>query len=206
MQKPNKLLSNAVLAAALALVGIGASAQSSPPSVTQDSIITLQQLIKVDNALAREKANAEISQSGLNGPKSDAQPAKSAPQPRAVPAAVTMSVQSIAGVDSDIKADVIIAGQTQKGIRKGSTVKGCLVESIVGKCVTLIPAAVDKGKPLALDQCPSACWTGMSNSIDINTVSGSQQRMPNFNGQSPGPLPTGQFVASPIQTMQPPNR
>jgi hypothetical protein len=206
MQKPNKSLSNALLAAALAFIGIGASAQSSPPSATQDSIITLQQLIKVDNALAREKANAEISLSGLNGSKSDTKLTKAAPQPKAVPAAVTMSVQSIAGVDSDIRADVIIAGQTQKGIRKGATVNGCIVESIVGKCVALVPAAVNKGKPLALDQCPSACWTGLSNAIDINSVPGVQQRMPNFNGQPPGPLPTGQFVASPSQAMQLPNR
>lgn len=196
MQKTNKPLAVIAMAVVLLLSGGSSIAQTSPaPSaVTADSIVTVQQLIKIDNAQAREKANSEIDSAGLNSQKSGT-PVKVAP------VLATMTVQSISGLNSDMKADITFTGVPRKGVRKGDVVSGCTVESIIGKCVALKPIDHGKLKSVKSDQCPSACWTGVQAAPNDAALGlGSQQRTPLPTGLGTGPLPTGQGSLAPLQT------
>ena len=147
----------------LGLIAISATAYSQIPSA-QDSIITVDELIKIDNANARDKAKRDSIASGITaepnqGTGSNFKPLEA---PRA-----TLTVQQIAGVGKTVKADVKYNGQSYQGVREGEALGKCNIAEIKGTCVALKPVTHIAGKAVKIkaDQCPSACWTGTETQV-----------------------------------------
>lgn len=165
MPKQNKTCLAMALALAACTMAGTAFAQS---AATQDSVVTVDQLLKLDNAAARDKAKRDAIAQGIT---------TEAPQMPVVPRNLTQppaqfSVQSITGVGNGLTAKVTYNGMQIPDVQVGSTVGRCTVKEIRGTAVVLEdlpvpqPAPSKKGKKsapapkLSPGQCPTGVWTG----------------------------------------------
>lgn len=174
----------------------GAQAQ---PSFA-DSVVTVQELLRIDNAQAREKSTEEAIKAGLIQPKA-AKGEKAtvikeeAPLPK-------WTVLSVYGRESNLVTDLQVDNAASSGAKPGTTVAMCMVVAIEDKCVTLRPAkpSVRKGS------CETVCWTGNELADQLRPTQSAQgafgvaQAAPRPGSPLPSPLPP---VAMPLPVAKP---
>lgn len=116
-----------------------------------DSVVTVDSLIRTENQQALAHAREQAVAAGLLQPES----------PKTVkaagPVASQFDVQSIYGIENDLRANVVFNGELYERIRVGVRVGACVIAAIDGKAVILKP--VRKG--VAASQCPIGIWTGV---------------------------------------------
>ncbi|CAN7358187.1 hypothetical protein [Variovorax sp. LjRoot178] len=146
--------------AALASLGFihGAHASDSPAALDKapqtaamrDSVITVDSLITSENQQALARAKGQAIAAGL------AQPDVKVAAPSGPPPG-NLIVQSIYGIDNDLRANISFNGEPYERVRTGVRVGICVISAIDGRSVVL--KAARKGVPAAA--CPTAKWTGV---------------------------------------------
>lgn len=112
----------------LALLGVGAFLSMIISASAQDSVETVEALLKAENQAAAAKL-AAVAQAN--------NPIKVAVQPKAKPGPASIVVAGIYGVESSLRADIVYEGQTYKKVMIGGTVGPCVLASISGKSILL---------------------------------------------------------------------
>lgn len=214
----------AALAIAVAMAHGVALAQKKEPatSVQQNSVTTVDTLVKLDNAAALEKAKADAIKNGLLKP--EAKSGAGGPVVKPVEPPPVVRVLSISGIREDLSAGLTVNGQTYPNLHAGASVRGCVVAEIKDRCVVLKPAPAEtvvasatstttapavsgrakakktsKGTGAASvpatrpEMCPTSCWTG-------NPVIPT----PTMAGAGGGPLPMGMPGGGAPQLPRPP--
>lgn len=191
--------SNSVLAAcvfSLVLCSANVQAQTAISSVRADSVHTVDDLVRIENAKALQVAQAEAAKLGLAAPTS-AQAAK-AKEPTEVRRLVVLTVDSVSGVGDQLRVDLTYDGQRFDGVMLGAKVGPCVVTSIQGKRVSLST----KGKGNLAHLCPSSEWTGVGRAPEmaINGVEGISNSLGGRNLPGVVPMPSGGLppVAAPM--------
>jgi hypothetical protein len=170
--KPQANLALSALAACMAFLSLGnANAQD-----IQGSVITVSEMLKIDNAQALQRAQEEAVKSGiLQGKQGSAK--VEVPLP-------VWTVRSIYGVPNNNVADLQMDANVTVAAKVGQTVEMCEIEAINSPCVELKP----KSKKTRKGSCPAqVCWTGNEISAEL-----SQQQTKPTDGIRllPSPLPT----------------
>lgn len=116
----------------------------------RNSVITVDELLKIDNAQALEKARSDAIAGGLmQSPRLVGQKVE-VPLPH-------WTVRSVFGLAGSMAADLTVNGSTAYSVTPGNSVAMCKVMSIQKSCVGLAPLDVKVRKV----SCPSkVCWTG----------------------------------------------
>lgn len=147
-----------VQAGAAAVACLCASVFAQSP---QTSAVTVNELLRMDNTRAAEKARDEFAKSGLVVTGSETQaPAGAA---RAKVATVTppqWSLRSVYGQADQLRVDVSVDGVVSNGLPIGGLVAGCRLKGVEGACMALVES---KGKaPKSSARCPAkTCWSGV---------------------------------------------
>lgn len=116
----------------------------------RNSVITVDELLKIDNAQALEKARSDAIASGLMQPQRLAGRKVELPLPQ-------WTVRSVFGLAGSMAADLNVDGSIAYSVTPGNSVAMCRVTSIQNSCVGLAPLNVKVRK----GSCPSkVCWTG----------------------------------------------
>lgn len=211
----------AALAIAVTMAHGVALAQKKEPAtpVQQNSVTTVDTLVKLDNAAALEKAKADAIKNGLLKP--EAKSGAGGPVVKPVEPPPVVRVLSISGVREDLSAGLTVNGQSYPNLNIGASVRGCVVAEIKDRCVVLKPAPAEtvvatastapavagraKAKRTSKrtgaasvpatrpEMCPTSCWTG-------NPV----LPTPNMAGAGGGPLPVGMPGGGAPQLPRPP--
>lgn len=135
--------------AALALLAALSCAHAGAQDI-QNSVVTVSEMLKIDNAQALEKARSDAMQAGLLQPAKRHGARVEVPLPR-------WSVNAIFGHSGRMSADIVMDGSTAYSATVGSTIGSCQVLAIQNKCVSLAPV----GKKVRAGVCPKqVCWTG----------------------------------------------
>lgn len=204
---------NQAATGAMSAPGVGAAAKQAPAPVASkaalgSSITTVEQLLQVENALARQQAEKTKINAGLGKPQAAGVAGASGTTAKSVPAPMVVLVRSIYGRGEDLRANLMVDGTEFNGVRPGAQLKSCVVERITPGQVQLRPMQVaDKVAARKQTACPSANWTGVNAAPAMaasgmgvtlgqpfNSLSG---RMPAGGAPLPGgPLPSP--VPSPI--------
>jgi hypothetical protein len=169
-----------------------AAATPQRPGSMVSSILTVEELLRLENAFAMKQAHKQRAEAGLAGPEVAV---KSAGRPAAPP--MTASVDAIFGTNDNLRAHIVVDGQTFQNVGAGSPVKECEIERIANHCVIFRSVPVRAGSRVAGPLCPTACWTGIK--APPATLFGTGGPLPAMPGGMPGgPLP------SPMSQAQPP--
>ena len=173
---------------ALTLFGLQAFAQQSS---IQDSVITVQELLKIDNQQALEKTTADAVKAGLIKPKKAAGSNEKidVPLPK-------WTVLAVYGKQGNLLADLQVDNILAPASRPGAVVAMCKVVAIEDKCVTLQPT----GQKVRKGSCSKSCWTGEELSEQLRpaqhlAVGGSSNQR--VGAVLPAPLPP---AAMPLPT------
>lgn len=187
MQKLNKLLSLTVLAISLASSFAAVAQQNAS---TKDSIVTVDQLLALDNLLAKETAAKDPIYVNPSQAKKPGGTTKMQVQPAII------NVSNISGVNGSLHINASYNGRLYDDIGVGSSFGNCVVESVNGQCVSFRPTVVAKKKKKAAspNQCPRSCWTGIAEPI---------YQMPPMGLNMPLGSPTGGFQQPQPQQPQP---
>lgn len=171
---------------------LGVLASSAYAQDIQNSVVTVDELLRIDNAQALEKARAEAVKSGLTKDKDKKVTGEKveAPLPR-------WTVRAIFGAGANVAADLVVDASPAYSIIAGSTVAMCKVQAIANSCVNLVPAnaKVRKGS------CPAKiCWTGNELSAELRPaqtqVSDGSKILPVPLPMPPIPIPSSSAVPS----------
>jgi len=138
--------------AARAAVAVAHPAPARAQSSLVSSVITVEELIKVENANALESARQARIASGMAAPEAGSKAGPVAPRP------LVFNVETIYGVPGALRAHLSSNGRTYEGVSTGAKIQSCEIESIAGRCVVLKPAV---GAKVAPNMCPTSCWTGV---------------------------------------------
>lgn len=177
-----KTIKYGAVTATLLLVAHVAMAQVSP--AVQDSLLTVDQLLKADNALAREAAKKSSPGTASSSVQSIA-PGSEKIRPMD---GSRFAVNRISGVAGAYVVTVTGNGVRQDGMTIGSSIASCKITAIFGRCVSFEPVS-KKGKTDkdAAPSCPNlVCWSG-EQQVPVQAPGGGV-----IPGQpSPMPMPTG---------------
>jgi hypothetical protein len=156
--------------AALTSLGLvqAAQASDSPAALDKapqtpamrDSVLTVDSLIASENQQALARAKGQSIAAGFTQPDTKTI-APSGPPPG------NLIVQSIYGIDRDLRANLNFNDEAYERVRPGSRIGSCVIAAIGERTVVLKPAR--KGLPAAT--CPTGKWTG------IPTVSANLMQM-----------------------------
>ncbi len=170
-----------------------ALAQSAPgtkgdASAIQDSIVTVDQLLKIENAAALEKAKKDALASGLIKPE-----VLTARKGAGATPAATLKVWSIAGVGDALRADIQYNEQAYEHVGVGAHIGRCIITHVKDRAVVLAPLT----KRTPASQCPTGHWTGIAEVLPLLPPvaphgAGAGAPMP-----APIPLPAGSVMAAP---------
>lgn len=152
-----------------------------------ESVVTVQELLKLDNAQALEKSTSEAIKAGLIQPK-----ATKTESVKEGPPMPKWTVLSVYGQESNLVTDLLVDTAVSYGARPGTTVAMCMVVAIEDKCVTLKPTkpSVRKGS------CEKVCWTGqeladqLRPTQNVQGAVGVAQTAPRTGSPLPSPLPS----------------
>lgn len=171
----------AVLGFALCLFAYGAAAGAQGIKTT---VLTVQELLKIDDAQAIAKAQAELDKTGLFR----AAESKAIEKPKRLQTTPRMryaTVDSIYGLGADLKADISMDGVLKTGVKVGDSDGVCQVSKIDAFGVQFSP--VKNGSSI----CPKATiWTGIRIDPKETAVA-----MP-----GPGLMPIPMPLPTPMQT------
>lgn len=164
-----------------------------PTDVMNESVVTVDELIRNENIAALAKARRDAEAAGIIKPAIDPQSLI----PAALPPAVLI-VSSIAGIGPDLLATFQYNGMSYERVRVGAPVGPCTVESIQPRLVKL----VRKSKATPASQCPVGNWTGVSAQVLTSFPvgpAGVANAMPSplTAGQAPRPYSSLGGVAAP---------
>lgn len=160
----------------------------------QNSVVTVDELLKIDNAQALQKARDEAIKAGLVQPAASSSRKPEIPLPR-------WSVRSIFGYSGRLHADLVVDGIAAYSITPGATVAMCRVESIVDACVSMkaVDSKTRKGS------CPvKVCWTGDEIAAEARPAQTTSAGLGGFKVQptplpaSPIPIPSGSVSTTPM--------
>lgn len=140
-----------------------------------DSVITVDSLIKSENQLALARAREQSITAGLSQ--------REVPTATAAPAPALLLVNSIYGLDGDLRANLMFNGAIFERVAVGARLDNCSIASIKGKLVALKPAR--KGVPAK--DCPTGKWMGVTSPEIFQPAAG----QPAARGAMPSPaVPT----------------
>lgn len=141
----SKVAISAIAAAVVAICGSLAHAQE-----IQNAVVTVGQMMKIDNAQALARAQEEAVKSGiLTGPRGGAKKEE-------VPLPV-WSVRAVYGIANTKFADLRVDSVAHSRIAVGHEAAMCRVDDIQNECVKLAP----KTKNVRKGSCPPfVCWNG----------------------------------------------
>lgn len=143
----------------------------------KDSVITVEELLKIDNAQALKKTTEDAIKAGvLEPPKAVGTTKEEVPLPR-------WTVLSISGLGNALTADLKMDDTVASGVTAGTKVGVCEIVRVENTCVTLKGA----GKKVRKGECPaSVCWTGEELALELAPP----QQQPAAPSQQAGkPLP-----------------
>ena len=142
-----------------------------------NSVVTVEELLRIDNAQALEKARADAMKTGLlTPPKPPAGTKPSLATPK-------WTVRAIFGQGSDLAADVVVDSTSFQSAKAGATLGVCRIKSIEAKCVKL--ANLNTKTPAG--SCPATvCWTGAELALELQPP---QTQTTAAGRVMPGPLP-----------------
>ncbi|MBS0454177.1 MAG: hypothetical protein JSS14_22985 [Proteobacteria bacterium] len=115
-----------------------------------DSVITVDSLIKTENRLALARAREQSISAGLSQPD--------VPKASAAPAAAVLVVNSIYGLEGNLRANLMFNGAIYERVSVGARLDSCSIASIKGKSVALKPAH----KGASAKDCPTGHWLGVT--------------------------------------------
>lgn len=124
--------------------------QAPQTAAMRSSVLTVDTLITNENQQALARSMSTSVASGLAEAPKPATPSG--------PPAGQIVVQSIFGIDEDLRANIGFNGESYERVRVGARVGSCVIAKIVGRAVVLKPAG--RGVPAAA--CPTGKWTGVS--------------------------------------------
>lgn len=180
MQKPAKPFVLALLV--IALAPCAALAQSG-----NDSVLTVDELLRIENAQVREGAKRAAIAAGLAMPAKPAASPLSSAAPKG-PRPPTVLVHSIKGVGQAYRVDLTYNGELHKDVTPKARVKGRFVlEGVQGACVAL--TSLEKAFESSV-----ACWSGLDPEPSDSALT--------LTSPSPGtPLPPSLVPRGPIPTI-----
>jgi hypothetical protein len=147
MQKPAEFFK-------IALLLLAASAASAQPT-SSDSVLTVDELLRIENAQVRDNAKKSAAASGLFAPNASTAP--SAPSMKTGPkrpTAPSVTIHAIKGVGSQYRVDLSFNGELHKDVGLNARVKGRFeLAKVQDACVSV--TSLDKAYESAV-----ACWTG----------------------------------------------
>jgi hypothetical protein len=149
----------------------------------QNSVMTVEELLRIDNAHALEKARLDAIKSGLvQAPKQVQQPG----QRHASVASSQWSVRSIFGAGDRMQADIVVDDVHNNSVGVGNTVAMCRIDAIEDACIRLVPASQKTPKGV----CPAkVCWTGSELAAELRPPQTSAAPPSMSNKVMPSPLP-----------------
>lgn len=202
MQRIDFMTPKPVFMAVLFVLGLQvAAAQSAPATANtkdaaprskaaENSVTTVDELVKIENAEALAKARAAAVASGaIKSARPSNAPTKPPPPPPA-----DVKVSAIYGMKDSLRTDIEINGHRYPNLRGGSTAGSCEVVEVFNRCVTLRPA----NKTVGASQCPSTCWTGISVVRPATDLS-MGQGFASSNIPMPSPIPQMSITSPPPQ-------
>lgn len=128
----------------------------------ENSVITVDELLRIDNAQALEKARGDAIKSGLF--KERKQPGEQRVSAKLDVPLPHWAVKAIFGNAGKVAADLVVDGSQAYSITTGSTVAMCTVKAIEAACVMLVPA----NAKVRHGSCPTKiCWTGNELSAEL---------------------------------------
>ena len=146
----------------------------------QNSVVTVDELLRIDNAQALEKARAEAVKSGLTKEKDKDKKVTGGKVETPLP---HWTVRAIFGAGANVAADLVVDGSPAYSIIPGSIVAMCKVKAIANACVNLIPT----NSKLRKGSCPEKiCWTGNELSAELRPE---QTKVSDGSKILPVPLP-----------------
>ena len=159
------------------------------PAVAQDiqnSVLTVGQMLKIDNAQALEKSQEEAVKAGV------IQSAKSGGAAKVEIPLPVWTVRTIFGSEGRKFTDLQADASLMRGMAAGDNAAMCKIEAIVNECVMLAPL----NKKVRKGSCPSkVCWTGVEISAEMNPsqtpTASSFKMMPTPLPAAPIPIPLG---------------
>lgn len=170
------LMKTTFKAALLAAVAGLSVASSCFAQDIQSSVVTVGELLKIDNAQALQRAQDEASKTGVLGGKAGAAKAE-------VPLPV-WSVRSVYGFGPEKHVDLRIDSQLIQRASVGQDVAMCHIDEIQDACVKLSA----KTKKTRAGSCPArVCWTG--NEIAAEWRASQSQGAANSFRLTPTPTP-----------------
>lgn len=207
MQKQIKKIATLFASATVVFTAIAADLPASKVAIgVPDSIVTVDQLVSIENAAARESAKKSAIDTGAIQPvpkfrRGEGPMTSFAPR---------INVHSISGVGGLNHVDMSYNGVRFPDLKIGSKVDSCYVASIRGACVVLdnspkeVPKIDDAKKQNSskknkkslvqeeknpVDMCPTTCWTGISPAQTNTSPGAPSSAMPLPMNVPGGPLP-----------------
>jgi hypothetical protein len=148
------------------------SAPATPASVSS-SVLTVGDLVMLENAAAMRAAQKARVDAGLVVGEQPKMMAKAGPAPAPV---INVEVLAVLGTEGNLRAHLSSEGQLFYNVTPGTNVRGCSVELITPRCVVFSSPASEvvlsqpgagKRKSKATQPvssaptCPQSCWTGV---------------------------------------------
>lgn len=132
-----------------------------------DSVITVDKMLKRDNFYAKQSADA-IDALFIT------------PITTSSKKAITeVKIRKITAIDNKYNISLTVNGSEYNNATIGTKVDKCAIESILERCVVLIPIKKSTNKSF----CPTSCWNGISDAPIVNSIQ-------TFNVNNTLPLPT----------------
>lgn len=171
----------AVCSAALVVLFAGMNPGLVNAQDIQNSVLTLEELLKIDNAQALAKSREEAQKLGMFEVKGKSEIKTEAPLP-------VWKVRSVFGRNGQMNADIAVDGVANNGVAVGAVIGSCTVKAIESACVALLPL----NKKARKGMCPQKiCWTGDELSAELQPQSASS--MGGGSRPMPSPLPPAGF-------------
>jgi len=176
----------AVVAASL-LLGSGFSAMAQD---IQNSVVSVGQMMKIDNAQAVARAQDEAAKSGILTDHRSGAKKEDVPLP-------VWSVRSVYGMANMKFADLRVDSTSHSHIAVGKDVAMCHVDDIQNECVKLSP----KTKKVRKGACPAVvCWNGSEIAAELQAK---QSKSPDSSFRltpvPPQPMPLPQVNPGAVQ-------
>jgi hypothetical protein len=164
-----------------------AAGRSAPDPV--HSVVTVDELLRLENDRAREAVRRSREQAGLGALPPGPLPLSGANRLQAPASALTVESISRLG-DAAVRVSLSVDGRRIDAATVGTRVGSCEIVRVAGACIHLVPVAVKPPRPIPADSCPAACWTGLPPSVTRTDAVAAGGPQPAERGAPPSALPT----------------
>ena len=193
-QRPAEFFKTVLLLALFAAGSVAAQPSSN------DNILTIDELLRIENVQVRDAAKKSAIAAGLMAPNTPSGPSASAgPKRPAAAVSPIVTIHAIKGVGTQYRVDLSYNSETHRDVEINSRVKGRFVlTKVQDACVTV--SSLDKAFESAV-----ACWTGFDpEPSEAQALAGLEAN----RGGSPLPVPPlfGRPMPMPMPTVANPNQ